>query len=237
MSVNVNSNVDERLPMTDWPSDFQAQYRIALRRFRRELGQEIDAKKFLRSSSIQSHRDVWDVFLVAYPSAALVMKRTLQFFRQLEERYLPLELDEKTGELVTQKEADTDQLADPISYFQKERHQDNVRLNIWDMLLSGDVYSAAWLRHYNTAKRATETPGNRSKLRDDMRREMEGVTKPWLPVMKSAVEEIQRRFDQLEHYLSDFDELHRTYSNEHPRKSQQKCTSQTHFTLFCVARC
>lgn len=229
MTDRADSKRDWPSPDIDWPADFKTQYRFTLDQFRRKHGHEKDPMKILSLSSTAPSRDAWEIFLVAYPAAALAMKRLVQFFRDPEKHYRPLEEDETTGELIPRSEAESDQLANPIQYFERGRHPDYDRLEEWNTLVHGDVGSHAWIWRYGTAKYTTGPSEERAKLQINLRKEMEEVAKPWPAAIKNAVEEIERRFEEMEQYLAYLDGLHQVRV-EHQENSQQTCRSQSGFT-------
>ena len=210
--TDVSNNDPERLLEAEVSDGFLIKIAIAKRLFREEFGEDNDSNKFLALST----RYRWEYFLLAYPLAAWAMTSVLEFFRQLEKEFLPLEEDENTGELVPESESSQDQLATPDQYFRREQAQGRRRLKAWRELLFGDFHSPAWrwncpLTFLGGAKGSAEY---RSKLRDELQKQMEGVETPWPKVIESAVAEISRRFDELERYLSDFKALDDVYMKE-----------------------
>jgi hypothetical protein len=225
MSVNadVTDSSVERLLMAEAPDDFLERLRMIRRRFRNDFVENGDPKEFLSSST----RYGWKYFLLAYPLAALAMERVLKFFRQLEKQYLPIVEDEYTGELMHESEPIRDQLATPDQYFQKELAQDCHRTKSWTELLDGgDIHSFAWRRNCPSSMFTTSAVEGRLKLRDDLENQTEVIEAPWPKVIDSAVNEMCRRFDELEKYLGDFKILERIYTRkwqlEHPPGSLKR---------------
>ncbi|KAF2187445.1 hypothetical protein K469DRAFT_114040 [Zopfia rhizophila CBS 207.26] len=186
----------------DFSATFRARVKIATNEFRQTKDSKCNPKDFLSDSEYE-----WETFLVAYPAAAWALVEIQNFFRMLEKPYLSVQMDEETGEGY-QCERREDEMSAPDRYFQIDAKQDNGRLEACKTLkYEGDITTSTWMMECCKLETAALSAEARAKLRHDLQNAMDLVVKPWPSAIQIAINEINRRFDDLDRQLSDVEEL------------------------------
>ncbi|PVH92458.1 hypothetical protein DM02DRAFT_619916 [Periconia macrospinosa] len=196
--------------LTDaFSATFEARVKIATNQFRQSNNSECDPKEFL-----STHEYRWDTFLVAYPAAAWVMIKIQGYFRLLEKPYLPIQVDEETGDEY-RIERKKDEVSAPDKYFQTEAGQDSRRLEVCkNLIYEGDIGTSTWISECQKFENAAKETNVRTGLKRDLQNAMGLVIKPWPTAVQAIVDEIHRRFEDLEQQLSDIKALKSARSRE-----------------------
>lgn len=213
-------------PTDAFSATFEARLEIATNQFRHSNG-ECDPKDLL---SIQYK---WETFLVAYPDAAWVLTKIQNYFRSLEAPYLPVQMDEETGEEY-QIERKKDEMLAPDKYFQIEAGQDSRRLEVCkNLIYEGDTGTWTWGWECEKLENAAQETDVRAKLNRDLQDAMGLVTRPWPTAVQTTVNEIHRRFEDLEQQLSDIRALKSARSREMKRRrgNSSSCFTSTYSRL------
>jgi hypothetical protein len=107
----------------------------------------------------------------------------------------------------------------PDKYFQIEAGQDSRRLEVCkNLIYEGDTGTWTWIWECEKFENAAQQTDVRTGLKNDLQNAMGLVTKPWPTAIQTTVDEIHRRFEDLEQQLSNIEALKFARSREIKRR-------------------